>query len=70
MNDRPKSNRGGARPGAGRKRKPPVLIVPAGVDIGAPEVLRLLQDVALGRIDANSNQVRAAVAALRYIDEA
>jgi len=68
MTDRPKFTHGGARPGAGRKPRPPVLIVPAGVEVAAPDMLRLLQDVALGRIEANATQVRAAVAALRYTD--
>lgn len=53
---------GGARPGAGRKPKPklePVLI---------PErdMLAMLQDVALGRVDATPIQVRAAIAAVQY----
>jgi hypothetical protein len=38
------------------------------VEVAAPDMLRLLQDVALGRIEANATQVRAAVAALRYTD--
>ncbi len=58
-------NSGGARPGAGRKPKPkpdPVVIEqPEGVDM-----LKLLQDVALGKLDATPLQVRAAIAAVQY----
>lgn len=58
---------GGARPGAGRKPKPvvkaPETAAPGGDE---PDMLRFLQDVALGRIEANATQVRAAVAAVQY----
>jgi phage terminase small subunit len=53
---------GGARAGAGRKPKP---IVRAEVEEGA-DMLQFLQDVALGRVEANATQVRAAVAAVQY----
>jgi phage terminase small subunit len=55
-------NSGGARAGAGRKPKPKVL--PVAVD-GA-DTLKLLQDIAFGRVDANTIQVRAAIAAVQY----
>lgn len=60
---------GGARHGAGRKRKvveaevadkQPVLID------GDKDMLQLLQDVALGRVEATALQVRAAIAAVQY----
>lgn len=58
---------GGARAGAGRKKsaatvestKEPVLIADC-------DMLTLLQDVALGRVDASPIQVRAAIAAVQY----
>ena len=55
-------NTGGARPGAGRKPKPkpePVLIPEC-------DMLTLLQDIALGRVEATATQVRAAIAAVQY----
>ena len=58
----PRINAGGARPGAGRPPKPkaePVLV--EGTDM-----LSLLQDIALGRIESTPLQVRAAVAAVQY----
>ncbi len=55
-------NTGGARPGAGRKPKP----VPPIVKIEGKDMLSLLQDVALGRIEASPIQVRAAIAAVQY----
>lgn len=59
-----RKNAGGARPGAGRKPK----AVAATVLIESKEcdMLKLLQDVALGRIEASSIQVRAAIAAVQY----
>lgn len=62
----PRANSGGARPGAGRKPKPVVPVEGAPQDAEAPDMLRFLQDVALGRIEANATQVRAAVAAVQY----
>jgi len=59
-----RQNSGGKRPGAGRKPKPkpePVLIESAGRDM-----LKLLQDVALGLTEATPLQVRAAIAAVQY----
>lgn len=53
---------GGARLGAGRKKKaksPPF-------EITARDMLTLLQDVALGRVEASALQVRAAIAAVQY----
>jgi phage terminase small subunit len=59
----PRKNAGGARPGAGRKPKenPPVVPVEGGKDM-----LQLLQEVALGHIEATAIQVRAAIAAVQY----
>lgn len=53
---------GGARPGAGRKPKPQ----PETPLIPECDMLTLLQDVALGRIEATALQVRAAIAAVQY----
>jgi phage terminase small subunit len=63
----PRANSGGARPGAGRKPKP-IAKAPEtlAADPEAPDMLRWLQEVALGRIEANATQVRAAVAAVQY----
>lgn len=59
----PRKNSGGARLGAGRKPKPktPTTLIEGGTDM-----LTLLQDVALGRIEASTIQVRAAIAAVQY----
>ena len=60
---------GGARPGAGRKPKPkpesaqPALVV---IEQGERDMLKLLQDVALGIVEATPIQVRAAIAAVQY----
>jgi len=58
----PRENSGGARLGAGRKpkEKPPLVEIPE------RDMLRLLQDVALGRVEASTVQVRAAIAAVQY----
>jgi len=58
----PRANAGGARPGAGRPRKPKTEVV----EIPARDMLKLLQDVALGRVVASALQVRAAIAAVQY----
>ena len=56
-----KGRSGGARNNAGRKKKetpppaPPVVI-------DGCDMLKMLQDVALGRVDATALQVRAAIA--------
>lgn len=52
---------GGARPGAGRKPKPTV-VVDAGM---AP--LEFLRGVMVGAIDARPEQLKAAIAAARYM---
>jgi len=58
---------GGARPGAGRKRKAPdVTAKTSPVPYSGRDVLRFLLDVALGHVDATSLQVRAAIAAVQY----
>lgn len=61
----PRANSGGSRPGAGRKpapkREPVVVPVEDGRDM-----LSLLQDIALGHLDATPIQVRAAIAAVQY----
>lgn len=53
---------GGARPGAGRKPKPK----PETPRLPDTDMLTMLQDVALGRIEATALQVRAAIAAVQY----
>ncbi|RYF73964.1 MAG: hypothetical protein EOO22_07970 [Comamonadaceae bacterium] len=58
----PRANAGGARPGAGRKAKPK----PPVVEVEGRDMLTLLQDVALGRVEATTVQVRAAIAAVQY----
>lgn len=60
-----KGRSGGARNNAGRKKKeapPPALPVV----IDSCDMLQMLQDVALGRVDATALQVRAAIAAVQY----
>jgi hypothetical protein len=79
---------GGARHGAGRKKKDPgaqpsgsavtvsLEAQPHGgalkranatpVEMEERDMLQLLQDVALGRVDATALQVRAAIAAVQY----
>ena len=67
-----KGRSGGARPGAGRKAKPKpnAVVIEAPVVAGEPaaecDMLTLLQDVALGRIQSTPLQVRAAIAAVQY----
>lgn len=61
-------NSGGARSGAGRKKKsasnnPTVAKVET---VEQRDMLSLLQDIALGVVEASSTQVRAAVAAVQY----
>ncbi|WP_205981529.1 hypothetical protein [Paraburkholderia sp. Ac-20340] len=55
-------NSGGARPGSGRPRK----AAPVPVEISERDMLQLLQDIALGKVDATPIQVRAATAAVKY----
>lgn len=55
-------NSGGARLGAGRKPKPKKEVV----ELDECDMLKLLQDVALGRVEASTIQVRAAIAAVQY----
>lgn len=63
----PKGTHGGARAGAGRKLKPIAVVLPPTDPVPqGQDMLRFLQDVALGRIEANATQVRAAVAAVQY----
>lgn len=50
---------GGARPGAGRPRKPPAHST-------TRDPLEFLLDVMQGLIDANAGQIRAAIAAMPY----
>lgn len=58
---------GGARPGAGRKPKPETAApAPVVIERGERDMLKLLQDVALGLIEATPIQVRAAIAAVQY----
>jgi phage terminase small subunit len=58
----PRKNSGGARAGAGRKPKPKAETVP----LADMDMLTLLQEVALGRIEASAGQIRAAIAAVQY----
>ncbi len=58
----PRKNAGGARPGAGRKPSPKPLLV----ELPHGDMLALLQDIALGRVEASTIQVRAAIAAVQY----
>ncbi|MFC0399238.1 hypothetical protein [Paraburkholderia rhizosphaerae] len=58
----PRANSGGVRPGAGRPKKSK----PAPTPLEERDMLQLLQDIALGRVDATPIQVRAAVEAVRY----
>ena len=55
-------NSGGARPGAGRKKKEK----PQTVEIPECDMLTMLQNVALGKVEATALQVRAAIAAVQY----
>lgn len=58
---------GGARPGAGRKPKPETAApAPVVIEQGERDMLKLLQDVALGLIEVTPIQVRAAIAAVQY----
>ena len=60
---------GGARPGAGRKPKPSpesAPVAPVVIEQGERDMLKLLQDVALGIVEATPIQVRAAIAAVQY----
>ena len=60
---------GGARPGAGRKPKPKPESAPVArvvIEQGGRDMLKLLQDVALGIVEATPIQVRAAIAAVQY----
>lgn len=61
----PRKNAGGARPGAGRPKKekpppPPPTVLPD------TDMLTMLQNVALGKVEATALQVRAAIAAVQY----
>lgn len=74
----PRKNSGGARPGAGRKpkekpvekssntRAKPAVVVPPEPPTNESDTLKLLQDIAFGRIAASTLQVRAAIAAVQY----
>lgn len=55
-----KGKSGGARPGSGPKKRPPVPFD------GGMDMLEFLQKVALGHLEASSEQVRAAIAAVQY----
>lgn len=57
-----KGRSGGARPGAGRKPKVKLPVEP----IAERDMLTLLQDIALGRVEASTGQIRAAIAAVQY----
>lgn len=57
-----KGKSGGARPGAGRKPKPK----PETQRLPETDMLTMLQNVALGYVEATPLQVRAAIAAVQY----
>jgi len=59
----PRKNAGGARPGAGRPKKKEKK---SANEISERDMLQLLQDIALGRVEATHIQVRAAIAAVQY----
>jgi phage terminase small subunit len=59
----PRANSGGARSGAGRKPKEKA---PPPPPMSERDMLQLLQDVALGKVEATALQVRAAIAAVQY----
>lgn len=62
-----KGKSGGKRAGAGRKPGPPKPTAPEHpADAGDRDMLKILQDVALGRLMATPLQVRAAIAAVQY----
>ena len=61
-----KGRSGGARPGSGPKPKPKVNDTPVPVETGGADMLQLLQDIALGRIEVSPTQLRAAIAAVQY----
>ena len=62
-----KNGWGGARPGAGRPRKTPAVEQQsAPIPVKATDMLDMLQQVALGQVDATPLQVRAAIAAVQY----
>lgn len=58
----PRKNAGGARPGAGRKPKEPVVT-------SHSDPLDFLRAVWKGEVDANATQVRAAQAALPFVHQ-
>lgn len=58
-------NTGGYRPGAGRKPNPPEPFIEVLQD-GEDDALKLLQDIAFGRVEVNQIQLRAAIAAVQY----
>jgi hypothetical protein len=78
----PRKNAGGARSGAGRpakaaaeksanakaprKTRGTACDKPATTPLPDMDMLKLLQDIALGRVPASATQVRAAVAAVQY----
>lgn len=68
----PRTNSGGARPGAGRKPKAPAeKSANRGkkqepVAVPDCDMLTLLKEIALGRVEATAGQIRAAIAAVQY----
>lgn len=66
-------NSGGKRPGAGRKKRQPPAESANVTGAGKPveplptkDMLQLLQEIALGQVQASTTQVRAAIAAVQY----
>lgn len=64
----PRPNAGGKRPGAGRKPNPKPVTVPVVTPLpeSGQDMLKFLQAVALGHVEATTVQVRAAIAAVQY----
>lgn len=58
-------NTGGARPGAGRKPAPKPEVVPV-EPRGEDDPLKLLLDIAYGRVAVAPDQLKAAIAAVQY----
>lgn len=63
----PRPNSGGARAGAGRKPKSATeKSANAATPLEDRDMLTLLKDIALGRVEASAGQIRAAIAAVQY----
>jgi hypothetical protein len=67
---KPKGSHGGKREGSGAKpKKPeihPAVVANNGKIPDQPDMVKLLVDIALGIVEANAQQVRAAIEAAKY----